>query len=84
MTASKGKGIRKMDKDANIKTGDSVIVKDGVEDPDIGSLSIVGWQGRVSDVSPGKGKEIWINIKWDVLLYDLHRKITSGNVKKTV
>ena len=65
MITGKGKGIRKMSKAANIKIGDSVIVKDGIEDPDIDSLSIVGWQGRVSDVSAGKDNEIWINIKWD-------------------
>ena len=54
-----------MGKAANVKIGDSVIVKDGVNDPDMESLSIVGWQGRVSNVSAGEDNEIWINVKWD-------------------
>ena len=34
----------------NIKEGDSVIVKEGVKDPDSEEFEISGWQGRVIDI----------------------------------
>jgi len=54
-----------MGKNANIKDGDSVVVKDGIMCPDMESLSIAGWQGRVSEISD-EGKEgILVEIEWD-------------------
>ena len=54
-----------MGKAANIKIGASVIVKDGIKDPDMESLSIAGWQGRVSHVFAGEDNEVLVNIEWD-------------------
>lgn len=59
------KGNRVMSKPANIKIGDSVVVKDGVKCPDMESLSIAGWQGRVSDIFDGEDNEVLANIEWD-------------------
>ena len=54
-----------MSEAAKIKIGDSVVVKDGVECPDMESLSLAGWQGRVSDIFDGEDNEVLVNIKWD-------------------
>ena len=53
-----------MGKDANIKIGGSVVIKDGIKCPDMESLSIAGWQGRVSEVFAGENKEILVNVKF--------------------
>ena len=54
-----------MGKNTNIKVGDSVVVNDGIMCPDMESLSIAGWQGRVSEISDGKGNEKFTYIEWD-------------------
>jgi hypothetical protein len=41
--------------------GDSVVVKNGVKDPD-SDASIAGWQGRISDIDP---YNMLIYIQWD-------------------
>jgi hypothetical protein len=40
----------------DIDTGDSVVVKPGVLDPDTGQ-GMGGWQGRITDISPGEADQ---------------------------
>lgn len=47
--------------------GDSVKVKAGVKSPDDDSLSIAGWQGRLSDIDED---EDTIGIQWDGITLD--------------
>ena len=54
-----------MGKAASIKIGDSVVVKDGMQCPDMESLSIAGWQGRVLDIFDGENDEVLVDIKLD-------------------
>ena len=49
---------------SGIKIGDSVVVKPGVDDPDLG-IDIGGWQGRVLDIQPGEGDITLVHIQWD-------------------
>ncbi len=44
-----------------LQTGDSVVVKPGTEDPDMG-FDIGGWQGRVEEIFFGEGTVL---IRWD-------------------
>lgn len=69
-----------MGKDVNIKVGGSVVVKDGIMCPDMESLSIAGWQGRVSDVFVGDDKEILVNVEWDSITL---RSLPEGYVKQS-
>lgn len=46
---------------SDIKNGDSVRVKDGVEDPDSG-ICIAGWQGRATEVD---NDDKLITVEWD-------------------
>lgn len=48
----------------NFKIGDSVIVKEGVNDPDSTDFPIVGWQGRIIHISDDI-KNPLIEIEWD-------------------
>jgi len=48
---------------ANFRVGDSVRVKDGVQDPDFGA-DLSGWQGRISNIETG-GDDITVLIQWD-------------------
>ena len=50
----------------NFKIGDSVIVKEGVNDPDFNGFSIGGWQGRVTHISDDEANPL-IEIEWDSL-----------------
>jgi len=54
-----------MGKAANIEVGDSVVVKDGIKCPDMESLSIAGWQGRVSDIFDGENNKVLVTIELD-------------------
>lgn len=78
------RGNRAMSKPANIKIGDSVVVKDGVKCPDMESLSLAGWQGRVSDIFDGGMANYWLISNGIVLPYDLCRRIISDKVKSKV
>jgi len=50
----------------NIKKGDSVIVKEGVKDPDSEEFEISGWQGRVIDIDNKSEKNnTLITVEWD-------------------
>jgi hypothetical protein len=49
------------DSELDFKVGDSVIVKPGVLDPDLGT-DIGGWQGRISEIG---GQSHLIGIDWD-------------------
>ncbi|WP_010423981.1 calcium-binding protein [Anaerophaga thermohalophila] len=50
----------------NIKKGDSVIVKEGVKDPDSDEFEIGGWQGRVIDIDNISEKNnTLITVEWD-------------------
>jgi len=49
---------------SGIKMGDAVVVKQGINDPDLG-IDIGGWQGRILDVQAAKGGEILVHIQWD-------------------
>ena len=49
-----------------MKTGDSVIVKQGVKEPDFKDFEIGGWQGRIVDIDVNTSKDnILITIEWD-------------------
>lgn len=51
-----------------MKLGDSVIVKQGVKEPDLEEFEIGGWQGRVVDIDTKSDKDdILITIEWDSL-----------------
>jgi len=55
-----------MKKTTNLKIGDSVVVKDGIKCPDMESLSIAGWQGRILQIlDEADDDEILIDIDWD-------------------
>jgi len=58
------------------KINDSVKVKSGVLDPDIGTFSIEGWQGRVIAINPDDNGRVLIDIEWD--------SITLRNISKQV
>ena len=52
----------------NMKLGDSVIVKQGVKEPDLKEFEIGGWQGRVVEIDTKSDKDnILITIEWDSL-----------------
>jgi hypothetical protein len=69
-----------MGKGTNIKIGDSVVVKDGVKSPDMESLSIAGWQGRVSDISDGENDEVLVDIKLDSITL---RSLPEGYIRQS-
>ncbi len=54
-----------------LNIGDSIMVKDGVKDPDFEYLKIEGWQGRVVEIlepdesEEGEEGEYLIAIEWD-------------------
>jgi hypothetical protein len=48
----------------DFRVGDSVVVKTGVTDPDLGT-DLGGWQGRISGMAADKRREIFISIRWD-------------------
>ncbi|MFA5434029.1 MAG: calcium-binding protein [Candidatus Paceibacterota bacterium] len=51
-----------------MKLGDSVIVKQGVKEPDLEEFEIGGWQGRVVDIDTKSDIDnILITIEWDSL-----------------
>lgn len=49
-----------------LKIGDSVVVKEGVQDPDFGE-EISGWQGRVTKIDVDEDDTPIIDIQWDSL-----------------
>lgn len=54
-----------MSKQHKLKTGDSVVVKPGTKDPDLGS-NIGGWQGRITGFQAYEGQTM-VSIVWDSL-----------------
>lgn len=51
-----------------MKIGDSVIVKQGIKEPDLEEFEIGGWQGRVVDIDTNSDKaNILITVEWDSL-----------------
>ena len=54
--------------DMKLKIGDSVIVNQGVKEPDLEEFELSGWQGRVVDIDTKSDKQnILITIEWDSL-----------------
>jgi len=52
----------------NIKIGDSVIVRQGIKEPDLEEFEIGGWQGRVLEIDTDSDKDnVLITIEWDSL-----------------
>jgi hypothetical protein len=52
----------------NLKIGDSVVVKQGVKEPDLEEFEIGGWQGRVLEIDTNSDKDkVLITIEWDSL-----------------
>lgn len=52
----------------NLKIGDSVVVKQGVKEPDLEEFELGGWQGRVLEIDTHSDKDnILITIEWDSL-----------------
>lgn len=50
------------------KIGDSVIVKQGVKEPDLEEFELSGWQGRVVEIDANSNKDnILITVEWDSL-----------------
>lgn len=58
--------ISKTENSMNLKIGDSVIVNEGVNDPDFNDFSIGGWQGRIIHISDDEANPL-IEIEWDSL-----------------
>ncbi len=51
-----------------LKLGDSIIVKQGVKEPDLEEFEIGGWQGRIVEIDTDSDKDnILITIEWDSL-----------------
>jgi len=52
----------------NLKIEDSIIVKEGIKEPDSEEFEIGGWQGRVIEIDTDTDKDnILITIEWDSL-----------------
>ena len=52
--------------DLKLKIGDSVIVNQGVKEPDLEEFELSGWQGRVVEIDTKSDKpNVLITIKWD-------------------
>ncbi|MBN2648349.1 MAG: hypothetical protein JXR50_01260 [Prolixibacteraceae bacterium] len=52
----------------NLKIGDSVVVRQGVKEPDLEEFEIGGWQGRVVEIDTNSDKDnVLITIEWDSL-----------------
>ena len=52
----------------NLKIEDSIIVKEGIKEPDSEEFEIGGWQGRVIEINTDTDKDnILITIEWDSL-----------------
>ncbi|MEW6742566.1 MAG: calcium-binding protein [Planctomycetota bacterium] len=49
---------------SELKLGDSVVVKAGVQDPDFGT-DLGGWQGRITDIERSEQEGVLITITWD-------------------
>jgi len=50
----------------NLKIGDSVIVNQGVKEPDLEAFELGGWQGRVTEIDTKSNKDnILITVEWD-------------------
>lgn len=51
---------------SNLKIGDSVVVKQGVKEPDLEEFEIGGWQGRVTEIDTDSDKDnVLVTIEWD-------------------
>jgi hypothetical protein len=51
-----------------MKIGDSVIVRQGVREPDLEEFEINGWQGRVLEIDANSDKDnVLLTIEWDSL-----------------
>jgi hypothetical protein len=48
----------------NLEVGDSVKVKEGVDDPD-SNVDISGWQGRILGIGEDENGQPWILVAWD-------------------
>ena len=53
-----------MKKSSDLKVGDSVVVKAGITDPDLGT-DLGGWQGRISGMAADKRGEVLVSVRWD-------------------
>jgi len=52
----------------NLKIGDSVVVRQGVKEPDLEEFELGGWQGRVLEIDTHSDKDnVLITIEWDSL-----------------
>lgn len=52
----------------NLTIGDSVVVRQGVKEPDLEKFEISGWQGRVLEIDTYSDKDnVLITIEWDSL-----------------
>jgi hypothetical protein len=63
-----------MRKSPGFKVGDSVVVKSGITDPDLGTG--LGWQGRISGMATDRGGKTLISVRWD--------SITLRNMSQSV
>ena len=53
-------------KQIKLKPGNSVVVKQGVKDPDFAKLDLSGWQGRVLIIDSSSNPDhTLVNIEWD-------------------
>lgn len=65
----------------SIKLKDSVIVKQGVKEPDLEDFEVGGWQGRVVEIDTKSEKDnILITIEWDSLTL---RQIPSNYIEQS-
>jgi len=53
------------------KLGDSVVVKQGIKEPDFEEIEIGGWQGRIIEIDANQNEnDILVTIEWDALTLD--------------
>ena len=65
----------------NLKIGDSIIVRQGVKEPDFEEFELSGWQGRVLEIDADSDKDnVLITIEWDSLTL---LKIPSVYIEQT-
>jgi len=65
----------------NFKIGDSVVVRQGVKEPDLEEFEISGWQGRIVEIDTNSYKDnVLITIEWDSLTLI---QIPSGYIEQS-
>jgi hypothetical protein len=65
-----------------MKKGDSVKVKNGTLDPDLKRFDMSGWQGRITEIFPGR-EHYTIEIAWDsITLKQLPKEFIENSIEE--